>query len=267
MRKFTIQVCLVGAFLYAANAKAGSVSFADTPKISHRIDGKLSEWKVENFETDKETQTTYGIDHDATNLYVAMKVADQRVQVKMMMQGMNIYIDKKGKKKEGTGIEFPINSGTNFPIPESADLKGLREALTPGLVLARSFGLEGQEDKIQELTEAGRPNIAFSWDDANNMYIEYIIPLAGIDKTEDLKGKELSVGWRLNSVPQPETEPRSNRPIGTMVAPVSSSGTPGVSSSGRVGRGAQAPAATAPGARTANMTKERSFWTRYTISL
>jgi hypothetical protein len=267
MRKFTMQVCLVGVCLYAANAKAGSVSFTDTPKISHRIDGKLSEWKVENFETDKETNTGYGIDHDAANLYVAMKIPDQRTQVKMMMQGMNIYIDKKGKKKEGTGIEFPINSGNNFPIPESADLKGLREALASGLVLLRSFGLEGQEDKMQELTEAGRPNIAFSWDDANTMYIEYIIPLAGIDKPDDLKGKELSIGWRLNSVPLAEPEPRSDRAVTTRVVAVPSSGNPGVSSAGRVGRGAQPNAATAPGARTPNMTKERSFWARYTISL
>ena len=186
------------------------------------------------------------------------------------MQGMNIYIDKKGKKKEGTGIEFPINSGASFSIPESADLKALREALAPGLVLARSFGLEGQEDKMQELNEPGRPNVAFSWDDANTMYIEYIIPAAGINKAEDMKGKELSIGWRLNSVPQAEPEAGSNRPVSTtttVVGRVSSSGAPVSSSGGRVGRGAQAPAATDPGTRTANMTRERSFWTRYTISL
>jgi hypothetical protein len=260
MRKFTVQVCLAWACLYAAETKAGSVSFADTPKISHRIDGKLTEWKTEGFETDKETQMAYGIDHDANNLYVAVKVSDQLTQVKMMMQGMNLYIDRKNKKKEGTGIEFPINSGSSFPIPESADLKALREALAPGLILLRSFGMEGQEDNMQELNEAGRPNTAFSWDEVSNMYIEYIIPLTWIGIAEDLKGKELGIGWRLNSVSMADP----NKPLGTVVAPVSSVNRG--SGGGRAGRSSPVDAAVAS-AKAANMTKERSFWTKYTVSL
>jgi hypothetical protein len=53
----------------------------------------------------------YAIDNDKQNLYLALSIAGFREQMKIMRQGMDPYIDPKGKKKEGKGIEFPVKRG------------------------------------------------------------------------------------------------------------------------------------------------------------
>jgi hypothetical protein len=89
--------------------------------ITHILDGKINEWPAQKFETDIPTEIKYALDNDARNLYIAMTIPDFQIQMKMMRQGMQLYIDLKGKKKQGKGIEFPVkrdrsddNSGNSF---------------------------------------------------------------------------------------------------------------------------------------------------------
>src|SRR5258706_10458035 len=83
-------------------------TICDTAIINHVLDASIDEWPAEKFEQDKETNIKYAIDNDAQHLYIAMVIPAFSTQLKMMRQGMDLYIDLKGKKKQGRGIEFPV---------------------------------------------------------------------------------------------------------------------------------------------------------------
>ena len=99
MRHFTMITILPVVCLFATKSMANGVHLNDTTaKIAHVVDGNTNEWKADKFEVDKETGIAYSIDHDANNLYMALRVKDQAIQMKLMSQGMSLYIDKKKRK-------------------------------------------------------------------------------------------------------------------------------------------------------------------------
>lgn len=207
MKTLLLITALLIAGIFTEKSIANPVTVNDTSaKINHVPDGNINEWRIEKFETDKDTHILYCIDHDTNNLYLAMKINDQRMQIKLMTQGMNLYIDKKGRKREGTGIEFPVkNEGSGFERTEGQrpDPKELRERLAATMILLRSFGFEDQEDKTQLIATENGVNIAFDWDTANNMYIEYQMPLKFIGTQAALNGKTLGIGWKINGISAP----------------------------------------------------------------
>jgi hypothetical protein len=275
MRKLYPQAILLTACLYATETRANLTLVPDTAKIVHTIDGNISEWKTDKFETDKETQVAYSMDHDADNFYLVIKVPDQRLQMKMMMQGMNLYIDKKGKKREGTGIEFPVKQAKPAPnfraggrnavltsTDEAAappDPKAIRENLAADMIVLKTFGFEDQEDKLQLLGQPGGIGLAFEWDADNVLYIEYQVPMSMLGKTAELAGKLLGIGWKINGI---NTDNFGGGSGSTSTA----ISRPGGSSRGGSGRGASsAPTGTfAP--VTDSRLKEQSFWTKYTLN-
>ena len=262
------------AFLCAFVTKsiaADALAPKDSTRITHTLDGMISEWKTDKFESDKETQVLYAVDHDAENIYLALKVPNQRTQMKMMMTGMNVYLDKKGKKREGTGIEFPVkrenpdggfsggrgaNRSENGAAP---DPKAIREKMAGGMIFLKTFGFDDQEDKTLLISQAGGVNIAFSWDDANILYVEYQVPISLLGKSADLKGKPLGIGWKINGISQ-----TGNGGAPDVVGGARGGGRANVGG-GRSGGGMGA----SGGSETAeqrDMAKEQSFWTKYTLN-
>jgi uncharacterized membrane protein YgcG len=253
-----------------------------TAKIMHVVDGNTSEWKAEKFEVDKETGIAYAIDHDANNIYLAMKVSDQRTQMKLMMQGMNLYIDKKGKRKEGTGIEFPIKKeggggfggrgGGGRPSrgddqnggAQGPDLKEMRENLAATMILLKTFGLEDQEDKQQMIVVENGVNIAFEWDENNAFHVEYLVPIRFIGNQAALNGKPLGIGWKINGVELPSSAPAASVPSGGSIGRGGSGGGGG---GGRGGGNSGAGRANAPSFDASDSRfKEQSIWTKYVIN-
>ncbi len=281
MRHFTMITILPVVCLFATKSMANGLHLNDTTaKITHVVDGNTSEWKADKFEVDKETGIAYSIDHDANNIYLAMKVSDQRTQMKLMMQGMNLYIDKKGKRKEGTGIEFPIKKeggggfggrggGGRAPRGEDQggggqgpDMKEMRDNLAATMILLKTFGFEDQEDKQQMIVVENGVNVAFDWDQANNFYIEYQVPLRFIGPQASLNGKPLGIGWKINGIEIPSSAAVASVPSGGSIGRGGSGGGRG-GGGGNSGAGrANAPSFDASDSRF----KEQSIWTKYVIN-
>jgi hypothetical protein len=57
-------------------------------------------------------------------LFLAVSISDKNIQKKAVQEGMNLYIDIKGKKKENRGIEFPAKI-EDVPSVEKMRLFGL----------------------------------------------------------------------------------------------------------------------------------------------
>lgn len=162
---------------------------SDTTVINHLLDGKLTEWPTDKFITDKATKMAYAVDNNNEILFLAISVADQNIQKKIMQEGLNLYIDTKGKKKENRGIEFPMKMETIASI-ESMKL----------------FGFGGGEPVVQSIKTEGTANIAITWDSVFVMHIEYAIPLSMLEQpVADLNNKKINIGWKLEDGGIPAT--------------------------------------------------------------
>ena len=230
--KFLIFLPFVFLFMGFNNthfySSHGSLVDADTTS-GHVLDGKLAEWPAQNFQMDPGTEIKYAMDNDNQNLYLALAIPNSRMQIKLMHQGMEMYIDLKAKKKEGKGIEFPVkknaqaddaimtfnsqnrNDAIEHSTPEQrkAKLKAMRASLALSLTTMRLFGFEGHRSEEEGLMMPGSANIAFAWDSTDVMCIEYRIPLSLIETSSVLSQKEVSIGWKINGFQRPTTSGES----------------------------------------------------------
>ncbi len=265
-------VSLVLLCTQTANLNAKTAFKDSTVKITYTIDGSSNEWLAEKFETDKETFLQYAIDHDKENLYFAIRIPDQATQMKMMTLGMKLFIDKKGKKREGTGIEFPLkkegypfggagrgNRSAQGEPAERPDPKEIREQLAQTMILLKTFGMEDQNDKQQLIILENGVNIAFEWESNNALFIEYQVPMKFIGSESALVGKPLGIGWVINGFEAVSAG-----------GPSAGVGGPGSSRGGGIGRGDASGGLSRGGSTPAsgndNRMKEQSYWTKYTIN-
>ena len=282
MRKLLLLAFMPMACMLATKTMAHPYSANDSAKVVHVTDGKLDEWKIEKFETDPTTKMQYAIDNDGDNLYVAVKITDQFVQGRIMAFGMNMFIDKKGKKKEGTSIEFPLksqmgafNRGGGGGSPREA-----REKKASTMIFLKTFGLDNlEEDKLYLVSQPGLVNLDFSWDEADNMYIEYVIPFMYIGPIASLKDKPLSIGWKMREGAGgpggPAGAPGSETPVGTSVskivavpagsAPPSATTTIGRGGGGN-GRGGARTSANLGTTESRENIRETFVWTKYVLT-
>ena len=259
---------------YFIELRSAPIVFKDTLKILHTLDGNLSEWPSNKFEKDKETEINYAVDWDENNLFLAISVHNKSIQRKMMMMGLELYLDKKGKHREGMGIEFPIkrnreSAGDNYngernnrTSGEAPDLKAMQEKLAAGMIFLKTFGFIDQEDKTQLIAQQNGVNVSFDWDTNNTLIIEYQIPISFIGKAAELKGKPLSIGWNIKGVEQNLNASAGRTEIGSGNGNSRGSGalSPGRSSTGAT---RDFGAANSPsGGGGDDMFKDQRFWTK-----
>lgn len=243
--------------------KKDLLNIIDSGIIKHATDGSTSEWPANKFEQEKGTNTKYGVDNDSKNLYIAMIIPDVRTQIKIMAQGMTLYVDVKGKKREGKGILFPINkNGGSFFTKsgkenEKPDMKLIRSILGINLLSMQLFGFTGEEGKEQDLMLLSSANIQFSWDDNDIMYVEYGIPLSLFGDNTSLNQKTISLGWKLNDM---AIESRTVSYTRTEVRAVPAGSLPPSNMPTRSGN-------SGIGNPPSQKNREQNFWTKYTISI
>lgn len=192
----------------------------DSTIINHKLDGKIEEWPSVRFTSDKETEIQYAIDNDATDLFIALNIPNQRTQFKLMRNGMTFYIDLKGKKKGSHGVQFPVKNGEadlNMPKgnrqnrgqstgdeQKKPDIKMIRNMLSLNMVQLKVFGLSDQYPDGQQLLIPGSVNVAFSFDSVDVMHIEYLVPLAMIGDKNTLDNHEAGFGWKVLAFEKPK---------------------------------------------------------------
>lgn len=182
----------------------------DTVIKKHVTDAVLNEWQPASFETHQGSGIKYAVQNTVDKLYLAMQIVDQEVQRRIMLTGMYLYIDPKGKKKESTNIEFPIQKsigeiaalmprrGTNN---STYDVKVFRDQMVGSMLFLKRTGFIGQqsETEIQSIDLANEISLSFGWDESNVMYLEYEIPFSRIGTTESLANKNISLGIELRA--------------------------------------------------------------------
>jgi len=77
------------------------------------IDGNNRDWPSPYPDYDDKAMLGYAVSNDKDNLYITVETGDPATQLKILREGLTVWIDKKGEKEEVTGI--------NYPIPTAAD--------------------------------------------------------------------------------------------------------------------------------------------------
>lgn len=204
MRKLILLAVLPMACIATTQTMARNLFPADSVKINHVHDGNISEWTPERFETDPKTKVQYAVDHDAGHLYIAMKIAERPMQMRVSMNGMKLFLNTRGKHREGTGIEFPVFRPNAARAPNGVETneEESRKKIMFNMIVLKTFGFDDKEDKIQFVGEEGLVNIAYDFDAQNNLCIEYRIPMNYFGDAASLKNKTLAVGWKINEAMQ-----------------------------------------------------------------
>jgi len=294
MRSFLFISCCLFLLSFSKPVNpysSGHKNYSDTGYIVHNLDGLTTEWPDNRFHLNDDSTVEYAIDNDDKNLYVAMTIPDFGEQMKIMRNGMKLFIDVKGKKKEGKGIEFPVRETNNSGISNSNyngaktgsepekkfDKKTTRNIMALGIIALKLFGLNHEEEE-QGLTMHGSVNIAFKWDESDVMHIEYNIPLNLLGEPSSLHQKDISLGWKINGFERPQGE-RNSKNAGNADGSEGggfSRGGGGGRGGGRSGGRSQYGGSREFGQRGATnyrkidpdeMRKEQNFWTKYFINI
>jgi hypothetical protein len=220
-------------------ANNSSYFSSDTTIITHLLDGYVNEWPAEKFNADKGNRIQFAKDNDHETLFLALTISDRMMQQKIIQQGLNLYLDPKGKKKENRGVEFPVVGSNVNPAQSMTSMK--------------LFGFSNEE--VQNIKTAETINIALAWDSSYIMHIEYNVPLKMI---EGINGKTISIGWKINDEPnisQPAVTSTSTRVVGVPAGSRSTSSRSGGSS--RTDQTQQS--------NTGNVSRSQSIWTDHII--
>lgn len=184
---------LLNAFIFKAQAQDIHSQWTNTPV---NIDGIPSEWPEPFRYYDGDTKLQFAVANDTANLYLCLKVTDEPTQMRIFRGGLNIWIDPKGKKKETTGVTFPMSasmsssdmprsmqqSEAGAPIPgqtyQKHDFNTVKAKIIAHQQTVKLTGFFGVPDQIAPLQNHYGINVAFGWDSLNILTIEYRIPIA-----------------------------------------------------------------------------------------
>jgi hypothetical protein len=224
------------------------------------IDGKMTEWG-DTLSYDNSTKCIYTVANDNTALYILIKATDRFQQIKMIQGGMQIWIDDKVKKNKSLGVKFPVGGG-DLAMPTDRtggqDPKEMRQQMKLKLLRMELTGFKEGFNGPQSIYSTVQVKPVIDWDDKENMIYELAIPFAALEESVRTDLNNISIGVFINGLKM-EQAPGGEMPGGSRVG-------------GRPGGGP--PGSTRPGAdrrmpdqnQMENMSKEESFWTKYTIS-
>ena len=72
------------------------------------IDGSNKDWPSPYPEYDSKSMLGYCVSNDKDNLYITVETGDLATQLKILQNGLTVWIDKTGNKEEIIGINFPL---------------------------------------------------------------------------------------------------------------------------------------------------------------
>jgi hypothetical protein len=105
---FTVAFILVALFGKAQPATGSNIQGINSPKVV-LPDGIKRIVDVDNY-------TTYAVYNDEKSIHIIVLITDSLQKKKVLQNGMEVWVDAKGKKNKTTGILFPLSpSGDIYP--------------------------------------------------------------------------------------------------------------------------------------------------------
>ena len=205
------------------------------------IDGSNKDWPSPYPAYDDKAMIGYAVSNDRENLYITVETGDQATQLKILRNGLTVWIDKTGGKNEVTAINYPIPSTYNtikgdgdrgeqsLQMPaQGGDIQKQRLAMTERIkkqiAEAREFSLEGFKACNAQFPLLERDScgikVSMALDEDNELVWEAVIPLKTFYYKQQVephdKGKELSICIETTGLTRPagQKQPGGGRSSG-----------------------------------------------------
>lgn len=246
------------------------------------IDGKNKEWASPLPNYDKKTGINYSVANDVGNLYFILRITDAPTMQQVIQNGLEIWINKDGKKKKTTGVTFPLplkavagQSGTKPALQ-----KGMKQGMNPGM--NRKGPLPNNEliltgfliDNGQQPVSGCRVRAAASIDDSGCLIYELAVPFNTFYKEkldQDDSVTKFYIGFIIKNADSSTDEGMSGRMMGgqgemmggsggTMGGPGGTMGGPGGMTGGPGGMGQMGGPEGMGGMNQVSGNSERKFW-------
>lgn len=229
MERYTFILLLSICFFFCKLPNLSAKAAYDTIPVKHTTDAILDDWDPSSFDFHEPSGIHMAIENDTEKLFIAIYATKKEVQRVLALAGMRLMIDVKGKKKEVTYVEFPIEKDPQTIALAIAEMEN-GENVNPDqfskhmfLLKKNGFKNQLQETEIQAITAPSDIQLSFGWDEKSVFYIEYEIPFKSLGDYTILKNKEITVGFKINALEVPIPEPK---PVATttkiVAAPVGS---------------------------------------------
>jgi len=178
------------------------------------IDGDLKEWERPLKEPDNYTNIQYNVGNDAENLYICVRIPDKGIQRRIMGLGLTVYIDTLAKKRDKVGVGYPLalTQQQLETVAFQAQKGGIkiddRELDKAYAAICQEFELIGfiEEDLNERLRVSNLASkdlkTAMGFDPLGAMICEYKIPWNQLFKGKMSYDEVISVGIRVNPVPE-----------------------------------------------------------------
>ena len=144
MKRLFIVPAVALFFLASCSSSKKSANnknvYVDTAIV---VDGDNKEWPTPYPYYDEKAGIGYDISNDKDNLYITVKTADEKVQVKMLRGGVNVWIDTKGEKNLITAINYPLEHNNSAAKGESSAKQSSQERKMEAIENARDYTLSG----------------------------------------------------------------------------------------------------------------------------
>ncbi|MDT3402961.1 hypothetical protein [Mucilaginibacter terrae] len=166
----------------------------------------------------EEKKLYYTLANDAQNIYVAIRLNDRSEQERVLMAGLTLGINSKGKKKDSYKVTFPVanpqdmadmmaarRNTTEKPDEQPIDREEMRKAR---LTKLRNIKVEGFKDidyDILTTTNSYGFKAAIDYDADGNLVYEAAIPLKFFDATDAAKN-EWAFNFKVNGITRPQGE-------------------------------------------------------------
>jgi len=197
------------------------------------IDGKNNDWPSAYPEYDEKAQIGYAISNDKENLYITMETGDPATQLKILKEGMTVWIDKSGSEDEVMAINYPLPSANKSPdrpkAARSSQGQGtgnnrmnndeklrmdLEDKVKKALSEANEYSLQGfkacnLQFPIMELDSCGIV-VRMAMDTDNELIWEARVPFKSFYPKPEIarmdKGKPMSVCFETTAMKRPASQ-------------------------------------------------------------
>jgi hypothetical protein len=193
------------------------------------IDGSNKDWPSPYPDYDDKAQIGYAISNDRDNLYITVETGDPATQLKIIKEGLTVWIDRKGEKNELTAINFPIPSAgqtgeraAGGPAQPGAGQQRqrmeLEDRVKKALEGANEYSLQGfkfcnLQFPILENDSCGI-KVRMAIDEDNELVWEAVVPFKSFYFKNEIsrpdRGRPLSVCFETTAMKRPPGQPAAH---------------------------------------------------------
>jgi hypothetical protein len=161
-----------------------------------------------------EQNVLYTVSNDSANLYIKMMIVDRETQKLLMRNGMTLWIDTTGKKKQKLGIVYPLSAKENkgladfnqgneqgINIDKAAKI-AFQKRLLLSMIEMDLVGFEGNATVRKPALNPEGPSVSILVDSFGALQYKAIIPFSKMHYNplthRGKKSVPLSVGMVIN---------------------------------------------------------------------